>query len=114
MAIKNCEECGKPISDQARTCPYCGKPNKKHGLVLSIISLVLGFYSVAYTFMYIYASDKLAEAADSVIGVVCFFGILSIIFGIIANKKAKPRIQTVVGISISAVSMAVMIIMSIL
>ena len=26
MAIVNCEECGKEISDKAVTCPYCGAP----------------------------------------------------------------------------------------
>ena len=26
MAIINCEECGKEISDRATSCPYCGAP----------------------------------------------------------------------------------------
>lgn len=26
MAIVNCEECGKEISDRATSCPYCGAP----------------------------------------------------------------------------------------
>ena len=28
MAIINCKECGKEISDKARKCPHCGNPQK--------------------------------------------------------------------------------------
>lgn len=27
MALINCTECNKEISDKALTCPYCGNPN---------------------------------------------------------------------------------------
>ncbi len=26
MALIKCSECGKEVSDKARTCPYCGNP----------------------------------------------------------------------------------------
>ena len=29
MAMINCSECGKEISDQARTCPNCGHPSDR-------------------------------------------------------------------------------------
>lgn len=29
MAIVNCKECGKEISDMAQTCPHCGVVLKK-------------------------------------------------------------------------------------
>lgn len=29
MAIVNCKECGKEISDMAQTCPHCGVVIKK-------------------------------------------------------------------------------------
>lgn len=29
MALINCPECGKEISDEAKTCPNCGKPLRK-------------------------------------------------------------------------------------
>jgi TM2 domain-containing membrane protein YozV len=29
MAMIYCYECGKKISENAKTCPYCGAPNKK-------------------------------------------------------------------------------------
>ncbi|MBE6650700.1 MAG: zinc ribbon domain-containing protein [Ruminococcaceae bacterium] len=28
MAIINCKECGKEISDKARKCTHCGNPQK--------------------------------------------------------------------------------------
>ena len=27
MALRQCEECGSQVSDQAETCPHCGAPN---------------------------------------------------------------------------------------
>ncbi|OYV44572.1 MAG: hypothetical protein B7Z75_02875 [Acidocella sp. 20-57-95] len=27
MSLKNCIECGKPISTDAKNCPHCGKPS---------------------------------------------------------------------------------------
>ncbi len=29
MAIKQCKECGKEVSSQAKQCPHCGAPQKK-------------------------------------------------------------------------------------
>ena len=29
MALINCNECGKQISDRADVCPFCGNPGKK-------------------------------------------------------------------------------------
>ncbi len=29
MALINCRECGKSISDKAETCPECGSPVKE-------------------------------------------------------------------------------------
>ena len=47
MALINCPECGKEISDEAKSCPNCGKPlkvkreikinKKKLGIVIGII-----------------------------------------------------------------------------
>ena len=44
MAMKFCTECGKKISDQARTCPACGCPNKS--LMKNINSLYNGDKSI--------------------------------------------------------------------
>ena len=29
MAMIYCKECGKEISDQAKSCPYCGQPSEE-------------------------------------------------------------------------------------
>ena len=52
MALINCPECGKEISDKAASCPNCGTPineteNKQSifgivGFILSIIGLFCG------------------------------------------------------------------------
>lgn len=55
MALINCPECGKEISDEAKTCPNCGKPlrkpkekkkiNKKAVIIISAI-IVIGIIVV--------------------------------------------------------------------
>lgn len=70
MALINCPECSKDISDQATACPNCGhpmviqtqnkdirkrafgKPSKPAGCFLQLLSLpfiILGFYSLTNT-----------------------------------------------------------------
>ena len=61
MALINCKECGKEISDQARACPNCGNPSeeqlkvqevqdKNDGsarigyAIVGIIVVIIGFY----------------------------------------------------------------------
>lgn len=49
MALIKCPECGKEVSKDAKTCPQCGhpikkeKPKKKHGCLITIISVVVFF-----------------------------------------------------------------------
>lgn len=33
MALINCPECGKEVSDKAKSCPYCGMPLVSEGLI---------------------------------------------------------------------------------
>lgn len=44
MAMTECSECGKPISDEARRCPHCGaKARRKAGLgayLVAVLALV--------------------------------------------------------------------------
>jgi hypothetical protein len=38
MALKDCEECGKPVSTEAKACPHCGaKPPKRTSLTTWIL-----------------------------------------------------------------------------
>jgi predicted amidophosphoribosyltransferase len=47
MALVNCPECGKEISDTADKCPHCGKdePNALSGwaLILTVIFIIIVF-----------------------------------------------------------------------
>lgn len=52
MALIKCEECGKEISENAKTCPNCGAKHETEeqkqtkiiiGVVVGIISLLLFF-----------------------------------------------------------------------
>lgn len=42
MALINCPECGKEISDEVKTCPSCGKPLKKQ-MKVDIKKIILPF-----------------------------------------------------------------------
>ena len=43
MALVQCRECGKEVSDQAQTCPYCGikTPSKKRRQIKWVITIIL-------------------------------------------------------------------------
>jgi RNA polymerase subunit RPABC4/transcription elongation factor Spt4 len=45
MAIKDCKECGKPVSTEAKACPHCGadQPKPTSRLTLLFAGLVLIF-----------------------------------------------------------------------
>ena len=63
MAMMNCPECGRKISDEARTCPECGWENKmirqkdiKRGrgksfgiaaIIIGVLLLIFGFAATA-------------------------------------------------------------------
>lgn len=64
MALINCVECGKEISDQARACPNCGNPSEEQAkmqrvqdtnqqssrvgcLIVGIIMMILAFVIIA-------------------------------------------------------------------
>ena len=64
MAMVTCVECGKEISDQARTCPNCGHPSDREakmqkmqdtnqqssragGVIVGIIMMILAFVIIA-------------------------------------------------------------------
>jgi uncharacterized membrane protein YvbJ len=64
LAMINCSECGKEISDQARTCPNCGHPSDREAkiqrvqdtnqqssrvgrVIVGIIMMILAFVIIA-------------------------------------------------------------------
>jgi hypothetical protein len=45
MALIKCKECGKEVSSEAKTCPYCGaKPKTKTSLFTWVITVIAGFF----------------------------------------------------------------------
>ena len=49
MALKPCDECGKQMAEDARTCPHCGKTyTTGSGIFIAIlIGLILGGFFLA-------------------------------------------------------------------
>lgn len=49
MALIKCPECGNEISEGASSCPQCGhpmkkeKPKKKHGCLITVVSVIIFF-----------------------------------------------------------------------
>lgn len=61
MALIYCPECGKEISDKAKSCPYCGYRHKKNatGLLIGIISTLV-ILAVAFC-VYFFFSPKTVQ-----------------------------------------------------
>jgi hypothetical protein len=60
MALINCKECGKEISDTARSCPYCGfhgrqkKLSLKEDMFQITVVSILGVSLIALTMLIFY------------------------------------------------------------
>jgi hypothetical protein len=69
MALIKCTECGREISDEALTCPNCGKPQKNKPLSVSIstqaviysVSLFLPPLGFWYVWKYLRQKDQKAK-----------------------------------------------------
>lgn len=46
MAIKNCKDCGKQVSNYAKTCPHCGRPLQSSGCMNALLVLIVLFFSL--------------------------------------------------------------------
>lgn len=43
MPLRNCADCGQPVSDIATTCPHCGRPRVKRGsAAFKTLQLIVG------------------------------------------------------------------------
>jgi len=91
MALINCDECGKQISDQAHFCPNCGKP-KQTPIVIEQTSKQWKKLQIA-SWMFFTSGVVLSlmmwnEKAD--FGRAYFFvGILLVITGLVMYNTAK-------------------------
>lgn len=122
MALMNCPECGKEISDQAESCPYCGYPlrlfagrKESHGRGFGVAGFVLGIIGVTYC--YTDLVSLLARPAyfkmqgnDYVFGILfALIGILSLVFGIIARKLGHRMLKSGAAIVLGSITIAMSI-----
>ncbi len=104
MALSNCPECGAQISDRADSCPHCGYPLRKkaeHRTNRSLARLVFLFLMWACGLISIYILAKIllviadnpsAPPSPEVLDVMdpmLVFGLLAIVFGLLARKKKR-------------------------
>ncbi len=100
MALVNCPECGKEISDSAKSCPHCGYPlsedntEKKASPLgaspVSVVAFVLSILALVSFF------------ATGVIWGMAGFMTLSLIMGLIDNAFIKGnRIFTLLSLIIN-------------
>lgn len=113
MALINCVECGKEISDKAKFCPNCGMPLTKKGRGFAIASLVLGVIACVYT-LPIIASVSIPNIATmqkiaSAVYIMIFSG-LSLIFGLVSHFKGCKLKKKTAGIILGAISTCVLLI----
>lgn len=52
MALKDCKECGKPVSTQAKACPNCGAkpPQQTKELIVGIVAVAFIIFMAAVIF----------------------------------------------------------------
>ncbi len=107
MALINCKECGKEISDQAKFCPNCGFPIKKKGNGFAVASLVLGIFGCMYALpMVSGVVDSTMQASEKIaISVyIMIFGVLALIFGLVSHIKGCKLKKKTAGIILGAIS----------
>ena len=113
MALINCVECGKEISDKAKACPHCGMPLKKKGRGFAIASLVLGIIGCVYSLPILIMAFEKIESTKVMIGQAIYFmifGILSVIFGIKSHLRGCHLKKKTVGIVLGTISIFILLI----
>ncbi len=113
MALINCVECSKEISDQAKFCPHCGAPLKKKGKGFAVASLVLGIIGCVYTLPIITAITTPEIPIGHSIGMsiyIMIFGVLSLVFGVASHLKGCKLKKKTAGITLSIISIVALLI----
>lgn len=86
MALINCPECGKEISDMAKNCPNCGYCLSKREIKNNRICFILGIISFLIGVLFIFVN-----------AFWILYGILFIISGIFNVILYKNRTYVIVG-----------------
>lgn len=123
MALFNCPECGKEISDQAVSCPHCGYPLKPDATLVTvkkrtpgrgfaITGLVLGIFGVVYSpvFPTLLLSGSLSKETIyqflSPLASIAVVGILALVFGILARIQGHKATRGSAAIVMGSITIA--------
>ncbi len=111
MALINCSECKREISDKAKSCPHCGCPIKVEGKGFGTTSLVLGIISCVYSLPA--AITALLESPDNnasilLIAYIMIIAILSLVFGLISHKMGCKLGRKTAGLVLSIISLTIL------
>ena len=108
MALLECPECKKAISEYAKACPFCGFPIKKKGRGSAITSMILGIYSCFYTLPFLYFPAKeLGKGLFPTIIIGAVASILSVAFGCVSLKQKKHKMG-ISGVVMGSVCLGVL------
>lgn len=123
MAMIQCPECGKDISDNAVSCPSCGyqliNTNTQYKKIIpgrgfGISSMVMGILGALYGFLALSSANAMPEytKADAIAGTVLpiIFAVLALVFGFVSNSKGYNKGQKKAGIVLGVVSLVLCII----
>ena len=111
MALIKCSECGKKISDEARTCPNCAcpveksesniistlrKPKKTNNLnILLKYRTILSVLSIVFTIISLVLTNKLELDAINIkqVLILLFVFLIQIVLIFVMNKKWKNKMS---------------------
>ena len=123
MAMIQCPECGKDISDNAVSCPNCGyqlintrTQYKKiiPGRGFGISSMIMGILGAFYGFIALTNVFTMPEYTKSIAisGTILpiIFAILALIFGVVSHSKGYNKGQKKAGIVLGVISLVLCII----
>ena len=134
MAMINCPECGKEISDKALSCPNCGYSlnsnenynisyqeyfvkKKTPGKGFGIAGMVLGIIGVVYSTMLLLSTfsllmtesvgvaDELFKSGMIGMGVyMMIFGILALTFGCVSRSRGYKKGQSTAAVALGIIT----------
>lgn len=123
MAMIQCPECGKDISDNAVSCPNCGyqliNTNTQYKKIIpgrgfGISSMIMGILGAFYGFLALSNVYTMPEYTKSIAisGTVLpiIFSILALVFGFISHSKGYNKGQKKAGIVLGVISLALCVI----
>lgn len=72
MAIINCPECGKEISNNSRSCPHCGMPIKTNKKLMIASIITIAVLVIAGILLWTNSKNDLDDIEQSVVTIYCY------------------------------------------